>query len=135
MIMTYAMAANQFAGRGECADALRPICEMLGITPYRLGRLLDMEAPHNVYRWFNGDVRPSQRYCIRMMRLMQMGTLGGVKFRFVDRIEWPEGKIIWKVDNWNDKSDSRVSPGKRQIPKSNEPYGVPMAEFLDQPSR
>lgn len=123
--------ATQYSERSESIEALGPVCELLHIKPYRLGILLGMDGPHNVYRWFNGDVRPSQKYCIRIMRLMQMAALDGVKFHLVERIEWPAGKIIWKVDEWNDKGNNGVSSGKRAVSEGHSPYRVSMAELPD----
>lgn len=103
----------------------------MAISPYRMAILIGAEPAHNVYKWLSGERRPSQRYCIRMMRLMQMKVMDGVNLSLVDHIEWPEGTITWKVDKWNDKGDRRVPASKRKIPRSDGPYGVPMAEFLD----
>jgi hypothetical protein len=104
---------------------------MLKVTPYKLAALLAIDSPRNVYRWFNEGTRPSQRYCIRMMRLMQMSVLDGVKFALVERIEWPEGKIIWKMDKQNDKNPHGVPASKRAVSKGSGSYGIPMAQFLD----
>jgi hypothetical protein len=131
MIMSFATPPSQLAGRSESIEALGAICEILHITPYRLAGLINMESACNIYRWLNGEVRPSQRYCIRMMRLMQMSALDGVKFALVDHVEWPEGKIIWKMDKQNDKNPRGVPAGKREISKGSGSYGIPMAQFLD----
>jgi hypothetical protein len=131
MIMSFATPPSQLASRSESIEALGAICEILHITPYRLAGLINMESACNIYRWLNGEVRPSQRYCIRMMRLMQMKALDNVNFNLVGSVEWPEGKIIWKMDKQNDKNQRGIPASKRAVSKGNGSYGVPMAQFLD----
>ncbi|HJS83132.1 MAG TPA: hypothetical protein VJ742_09900, partial [Nitrososphaera sp.] len=116
---------------GESLDALSSMPEILSVSQYRLALLIGIDSPCNIYKWYSGQQRPSQRYCIRMMRLMQMKVLDGVNFSLVDRVEWPEGKIIWKMDKQNDKNQRGIPASKRAVSKSDGSYGVPMAQFLD----
>ena len=75
---------------------LRDTAEVLGVTIYGLGRLLGLPFSHNIYRWLDGQARPSQRYVLRLARLLLLHS-AGLKMFTVHHINWDtDGVIVYK---------------------------------------
>jgi hypothetical protein len=69
--------------------------QMLGHpSSNRLAKLLGIPNPHHIYRWKSGNTRPSQLYLGRMLWLLKMKFVDGVRFENINRINWTSGEHI-----------------------------------------
>ena len=111
-------------------DALQAVKYHLGVSPYRLGILLGMAHPGNTYAWFQGRSRPSQNYCVRIIKLISLVAFEGLRLPFIESINWDTGEIKLKA-GLKDQGHNRPPPKKRTLPESQSGDSVPGAEFLD----
>ena len=90
---------SEFSSYGKTSASqrlLRDTAEVLGVTIYGLGRLLGLPFSHNIYRWLDGSARPSQRYVLRLARLLLLHS-AGLKMIAVHHINWDDdGEIVYK---------------------------------------
>ena len=88
---------NSFAKYSACDLILRDTLVALGnISSWRLGKLLGMRWPNNLASaWLSGRRRPSQLYCVRLVRLHQL-AIAGVNFVLIDEIDWDSGEFVYK---------------------------------------
>ena len=111
-------------------DALQAVKYHLGVSPYRLGILLGMKHPGNTYTWFQGRSRPSQAYCVKIIKLITLAAFEGLRLPFVESIDWDTGEIVLK-GGVKDQGHNRAPQRKRTSPENQSGYSVPGAEFLD----
>ena len=108
---------NQTSVYSSFSDSLsivRDTVGALGVSPYRLGWLLGVPRNEMVYRWLGCEKRVSQKYSVRLARLLIMKLLG-TDFRFIKAIDWSTGQIIGK------ETISKMTPAHKA-----------MSMFLDQ---
>ena len=90
---------SEFSSYGKTSSSqrlLRETAEVSGVSIYGLGRLLGLPFPNNIYRWLDGSARPSQRYVLRLARLLLLHT-AGVKLIAIHHINWDtDGEIVYK---------------------------------------
>lgn len=107
-----------------------------GITPYKLGQLLGMPHPHNVYsHWLSGDSRPSPLYCWRMIWLLLMKQ-DGVNFAPIGPINWETGEVTLKRPMGEQKGDksykSTATNAKQAVQAHLRDNRRPVSQFLDE---
>ena len=126
---------NPYAKFAACTDVLSEAVRIFDITGWRLGKLLGMRWPHATGPWFRGEQRPSQTYCIRLLKLHQL-VLQGLDLRKVDYIDWDGGNIVYKEGvKTRGTGDYPIPATQRQISAGNRGGGNAMAKFLNQPGR
>lgn len=86
----------RYASYAANIDAMQCTIDALGITTYRLGKLLGMATPGNAYQWFDGRKRPSAVNCIRIIKLMTLVYRDRVILPFIESINWDTGEIVYK---------------------------------------
>ena len=81
------------------AALVRLACSRLQVTPYRLGHLLGLVEPGNVYRWTSNSVtrrrRPSVLYVSRLAYLLAVWR-PEVRYFEMQRIDWDTGEVRWQ---------------------------------------
>lgn len=85
-----------YAQTAAVIEVLTDTLEEWRISPYRLSRLLGMTSPSLPYKWVSGAAKPSQFYCILLLRLYQEVLFRKLNITLVDRIDWLAGEIIYK---------------------------------------
>ncbi|MEM3170294.1 MAG: helix-turn-helix transcriptional regulator [Candidatus Nitrosotenuis sp.] len=70
---------------------LRSLMRELNVTKYRLGQMLGIPKPFDVYRWFSGHCRPSAVYLTRMLHLRSLHAAGRLDAQAFD------GYTYWAV--------------------------------------
>ena len=120
----------RYSNFGASLDALQAVKYHLGVSPYRLGILLGMAHPANTYSWFQGRSRPSQNYCVRIIKLISLAAFEGLRLPFIESINWDTGEIEFK-GGVKDQGHNRPPPKKRTLTENQSGYSVPLAEFLD----
>ena len=88
---------------GEIVGALR---EYLGVTPYRIGILVDAPSHSYVYHWISGAKTPSSLYLSRLCWLMVMKAHKGMDVARIEAIDWKSGAILWHEFTRRDAIDS-----------------------------
>lgn len=84
--MTAPNHVARYSSFDETISTLEGLREHCGLTPYRIGKLLGMNHPGNCYQWFDGQHRPSPKYCIRLLRLVQMKAFEGANLSLVETV-------------------------------------------------
>lgn len=93
---------------------LRDGARALGISPFRLSRLLGCASDAQLYQWLSGQYRPSPLYVHRLCRLLLLRLEG---YEFADPAD---PKTIKHID-WASE------PFGTGVPRRNVPQGAPAA--------
>ena len=80
---------------GAVEFVLFDVIEAFGISQYRLGKLLGVQSPGSLYRWFSGERTPSALFLLRLAQLLLWDSQG-MPVHDISEIIWPDSLIKWK---------------------------------------
>lgn len=126
-----------FGGYGESTAMINELLEELDITYWRLGRLIGTPNPSLVWKWARGLVRPSQRYCLNMIRLSNAihRKENPLNIHAIEAINWETGEIKYFPTRQHDKSGHVVSATEREVPQQHRRKFAAPGQIPDQSSR
>lgn len=96
----------QYSTVAASMDVLQHLLGSWGISPHRLGYLLDI-APGNIYHWKSGRSRISQPMAMKLLKLALLQLDGGLNIKMVREIDWQNGKIYF----WDSEKKPRSFKG------------------------
>ena len=85
---------SRFAPRSASALMVRDMRRMLGIPPFRLGKLVGAQDSLVVYKWIRlggAATRPSPIFLYRMIRLVYLKYAEGIDVTSFKAIDWEKG--------------------------------------------
>jgi len=77
------------------AAILKESCEVLGVRDSQLAKLIDLDPPHHIFLWIDGDRSPEPLYLARLIKLHILSA-SGLPMSSIRRIDWDSARVIFR---------------------------------------